>query len=135
MGTRRVARIVAFQGLYAWEEAKSCLEDLQTFAWLDEDISDESRVFAGLIIAGTLEHQMEVDEQIKSHLKRWTFDRLAKVDLAILRTSVYSLMHQKDIPASVTIDEAVEISKKFASKDSYRFINGILDGIRKSILS
>ena len=82
-----------------------------------------------------LENIRSLDDQIRLHLKKWSFERLSRVDLAILRTSTYALLYQKDIPFSVTIDEAVEIAKKFGSPESYRFVNGVLDGIRKATLS
>lgn len=63
--------------------------------------------------------------------KNWDIERIAKVDLAILRTSIYALQFNKEIPATVTIDEAIEIAKQFGSDDSYKFINGILDSVRK----
>lgn len=133
MGTRHSARIAAVQGLYAWEETKCSLEYLQSFDWLDKDIGEAARTFARLLIAGTLEHIREIDEKIRLHLHNWSFDRLTRVDLAILRIGVYALLYQPDIPLPVTIDEAVEIAKKFGSSDSSRFVNGVLDGILKSV--
>lgn len=135
MGSRRQARIATFQALYAWEETKRDAGELLTFDWLEKPPSDEASVFASLLIRGTLDRLPEVDEAIKLHLKRWSFDRLSRVDLAVLRTSAYALLFQTDIPASVTIDEAVEIAKKFGSPESFRFVNGVLDGIRKAALS
>jgi transcription antitermination protein NusB len=135
MGMRRQARIAAFQALYAWEESRPDREELLGFGWLDRELDESTRVFASLITAGTLDHLDEVDGLIRTHLKKWSFERLTKVDLAILRTSAYALVRQEDIPASVTIDEAVEIAKKFGSPESYRFVNGVLDGIRKAALS
>ncbi len=135
MGTRRQGRIVAIQGLYAWEEGKNSIEELMQMEWLDEKLSDKVKAFAGMLIAGTLENKDEIDEHIKAHLKHWSFDRLAKVDLSILRSSVYAMIYQPDIPISVTIDEAVEIAKQFGSPESYRFVNGVLDSIRGTILS
>jgi N utilization substance protein B len=72
-----------------------------------------------------------VDRSIIRQLEHWDFSRLNKVDLAILRISAYCLLFQSDIPPSVTIDEAIDIAKEFGTDDSYRFINGVLDGIRK----
>lgn len=135
MGERRKARIAAFQGVYAWEDSKMAIIELQSLEWMDTAISVEARTFAAILIAGTLEQIAVIDERIKQNLKNWTFDRISKVDLALLRTSTYALIFQKDIPASVTINEAVEIAKKFGSSESYRFVNGILDGIRKADLS
>ncbi len=135
MGARRHARIAAFQALYAWEEAHSDTEALLGFDWLDKKLDEQAMVFASLIIGGTLENIKSIDDQIRLHLKKWSFERLSRVDLAIIRTSAYALLYQKDIPSSVTIDEAVEIAKKFGSPESYRFVNGVLDGIRKATLS
>ncbi len=135
MGIRRQARIAAFQALYAWDESHPDKEDLLGFGWIDRDMDEPTKAFAALLVLGTLDNLDEIDDQIRINLKKWSFERLAKVDLALLRTSAYALMHQNDIPASVTIDEAVEIAKKFGSPESYRFVNGVLDGIRKAALS
>jgi N utilization substance protein B len=70
---------------------------------------------------------------IRKHLQNWDFSRLNKVDLAVLRISVYALMYQPDTAPSIIINEAIGISKEFGTDDSYRFINGVLDGIRKSL--
>jgi N utilization substance protein B len=135
MGIRRKGRILAFQALYAHELSGIGLAELQAFAWLDpedlERVQEESRDFARLLIAGTLEKLADVDACIVRQLEHWDFSRLNKVDLAILRVSVYCLLYQADIPHTVTIDEAIDIAKEFGTDDSYRFINGVLDGIRK----
>jgi N utilization substance protein B len=135
MGIRRKGRILAFQALYAHELSGTGPEELAAFSWLDPEdfarVREESRDFARLLIAGTLENLAEVDRSIVRQLEHWDFSRLNKVDLAILRISAYCLLFQADIPASVTIDEAIDIAKEFGTDDSYRFINGVLDGIRK----
>ena len=96
-------------------------------------MNQESIDFARLIAWGTIQNLTEIDEQIKTQLEHWDFSRLNKVDQALLRIGVYSLLFQKDIPASVTIDEAVDISKEYGTDESYRFVNGVLDGIRKNL--
>ena len=135
MGVRRKARIAAFQGLYAWEDSRGAVDELIRFDWLDKDIGGEARDFASMLIAGTLERVDEIDDHIRGNLKKWSFGRLSKVDLAILRVAVYALIYQGDVPEAGTIDEAVEIAKKFGSPDSFRFVNGVLDGIRRTQLS
>jgi N utilization substance protein B len=136
MASRRKARILAFQALYAWDASGTAVKDLLAFSWIDDDkrssLDEELKVFARLLIAGAIENIEEVDRQIKAHLQNWSFERLKKVDLAILRIGAYSLLFQKDIPAQITIDEAIEIAKEYGSEDSYRFINGVLDGIWKA---
>jgi N utilization substance protein B len=138
MGSRRKARIVAFQTIYSWDFSRSPLGDLLEFYWLDDEkkksIGSETLDFARLLVSGTIENIEYIDETIKQHLKNWDFSRLSRVDLALLRMSVYSLLYQREIPESVTIDEAIDIGKEFGTDDSYRFINGVLDGIRKKLL-
>jgi N utilization substance protein B len=109
------------------------IESLLQFSWIDperkEKLDTETVSFARLLIQGTLENIDLIDSSIQARLEHWDISRLSKVDLAILRMSAYALLYQNDIPKSVTIDEAVDISKKYGNSDSYRFINGVLDGI------
>lgn len=139
MGSRRKGRILAFQALYSWDYIKETPEELCRFLWLDDEKKDaygsETLVFGRYLLLGALEHLDEIDSLIKSHLEHWDFDRLSRVDLAILRMSIYSLVYQKDIPATVTIDEAIDLAKEFSSDDSYRFVNGVLDGINKDLMN
>jgi len=139
MGARRKGRILAFQALYAHELTGMPAGELVQFPWLDpqsqERLSPESRDFARLLIQGTIEKLPDIDDHIRKQLEHWDFSRLNKVDLAILRISTYCLLFQADIPPSVTIDEAIDIAREFGTDDSYRFINGVLDGIRKQHLA
>lgn len=136
MASRRKARILAFQAIYAWDSSGGKAEGILNFDWLEDDkrasLDDEVASFARLLIAGTLESIEAVDAAIDSHLQNWSFERLKRVDLAVLRIGAYSLLFQRDIPAQITIDEAIEIAKEYGSEDSYRFINGVLDGIWKT---
>jgi transcription antitermination protein NusB len=136
LASRRKARILAFQAIYAWESSGGKAEGILDFNWLEEDkrssLDEEVATFARLLIAGTLENVETVDRAINSHLQNWSFERLKRVDLAVLRIGAYSLLFQRDIPAQITIDEAIEIAKEYGSEDSYRFINGVLDGIWKT---
>jgi N utilization substance protein B len=70
---------------------------------------------------------------IKKHLKNWDLSRINKVDLALLRMSAYTLMYQAETAPSIVINEAIGISKEFGTDDSYRFINGVLDGIHRNL--
>jgi N utilization substance protein B len=137
MGGRRKGRIIAFQSLYRYDLSGAGLDELLDFSWMDNERGEappeETLLFARLLIQGVLENLGEVDDTIKGQLENWDFTRLNKVDLALLRLSVYCLLHQSDIPATVTIDEAVDISKTYGTADSYRFVNGVLDGVRKKL--
>jgi len=92
------------------------------------------RVFADPLIKGTLEHRDESDELIKKHAKNWELHRIAAVDRNILRLAIYEMLHRDDIPPVVSINEAVDIAKKFSTQDSGKFVNGILDKIKGELL-
>jgi len=123
------------QSLYSWDVSELNREQLLEFEWVDRrEGREETFAFARLIIVGVLEHIDEVDAAIKNHLEHWDISRLSKVDLAILRISAYSLLFQQDVPASVTIDEGIAIAKEYGSDESYKFVNGVLDAIRRDSL-
>ena len=134
---RRKGRILAFQALYAWEAGAAETSNILEFAWANPDLlermGDDGLAFSRIIVQGTLDHLEEIDAAITKNLKNWDFSRLNKVDLAILRISVYSLFYQKDIHPTITIDEAIDISQEFGSDESYKFINGILGAIQSAI--
>jgi len=136
MGGRRRGRIIAVQSLYRHDLSGAGLDDLLDFSWIDGErpitLADETASFARLLIQGTLENLEAVDAAIRRHLEHWDFTRLARVDLALLRVSVYCLLFQKEIPASVTIDEAVDIARAFGGPDSWRFVNGVLDAVHRA---
>ena len=137
MASRRKGRILAFQALYCWESTHPALDILLSFPWLDSEkqlsLDQSIADFSRLLIAGALENITGIDEIIKKHLQHWDFSRLNRVDLAILRMSVYSLMYQPDIAPSIVIDEAIGIAREFGTDDSFRFINGVLDSIRITV--
>lgn len=137
MGSRRKARIIAMQALFSWDYTHQEHRELLEFAWLDSErlakFENETLFFARHIVQGTLENIEEIDKKIERQLEHWNFDRLGRVDLAILRISIYALMFQQDIPYSVTIDEAIDLAKRYGSEESYRFVNGVLDGVRKQL--
>ncbi len=94
----------------------------------------ETRLFADPLIRGTLQFRAEVDEQIKKHVKNWDFNRIAAVDRNILRLAIYEMLHREDIPPVVSINEAVDIAKKFSTEDSGKFVNGILDKVKGELM-
>ena len=134
MGARRRGRILAVQALYAWDINKQPVEGLCRFEWVDpeerEDL-EEAFTFARLLLTGTLQEIEQIDELIRAQLEHWDFSRVSRVELAILRVSVYALRFQSGIPPRVVIDEAIDIAKRFSGDESYRFINGVLDAIHK----
>ena len=89
-----------------------------------------ARLFADKLIRGVLEHLADLDEKIKDYAQNWDLNRMAVVDRNILRLAIYEMLHRQDIPPIVSINEAVDIAKKFSTQDSGKFVNGILDKIK-----
>ncbi len=131
---RRKGRILAFQALYAWETGAVDTSNILEFAWatpaLLDRLGDDGLAFSRIIVQGTLDNLEKIDKTISDHLVNWDFSRLNKVDVAILRISVYALLFQKDIHPSITIDEAIDIAQEFGTDDSFRFIHGVLGTIQ-----
>src|SRR5271157_3327057 len=94
-----------------------------------------TRLFADKLIRGVVEHRTELDARIKQHAENWDLHRMAVVDRNILRLAIYEMLHREDIPPVVSINEAVDIAKKFSTEDSGKFVNGILDKVRGEIRS
>jgi N utilization substance protein B len=139
MSSRRKGRILALQALYCWESNRIPVDELMSFSWLESEkrasLDEDIAAFSRALIAGTVENVKAVDGIIKAHLQNWDISRLNRVDLALLRMSAYTLMFQDDISPSIVIDEAIGISKEFGTDESYRFINGVLDSIRRTLQS
>ncbi|MEC8405433.1 MAG: transcription antitermination factor NusB [Verrucomicrobiota bacterium] len=131
---RRDNRICVIQFLYQWELNKP--EELAdaVCAFLEgRERPRDYYSFAEELIYGAIENMGEIDEQIQAHASNWKFERIAKVDLAILRLAIHELLHRTDIPPIVSINEAIDLSKVFSNPDSKRFINGILDKMKDQI--
>ena len=136
--SRRKGRILAFQGLYSWDVGGMTKEDVLALSWVEneknEEVTDtETATFARVLIAGAIESQAKIDELIKANLKGWDFNRVNKVSLAILRLSVYSLLFQKDVPSTIVIDEAIDIAKEYGQDDAFKFVNAVLDNVKKTV--
>jgi len=128
---RREGRIAALQFLFAWSMNRpaNLAEDLRVF-FEEMEHPREHYAFGEELIHGVIERRDELDAQIKGLVHNWDFSRIAKVDLAILRLSMFEMMHRKDIPPIVSINEAIDLSKQFSNADSKRFINGVLDRLK-----
>lgn len=131
---RHEAREIILTALYQMDLNNAPLEEILKFKWVENEIAPNIKEFIKEIITGTYNNIEKIDKLIKRYSENWSFDRISPIDKAILRFSIYSLLYRKDIPYSVTIDEAIEISKKYGSEKSYQFINGVLDGIKNNEL-
>jgi N utilization substance protein B len=111
---------------------KNLAEDLRVF-FENLEGPRENYAFGEELIHGTIEHSAEIDERIKGLAQNWEFDRIAKIDLAILRLAMFEMIYRKDIPPVVSINEAIDLSKEFSNADAKRFINGILDRLKDQL--
>lgn len=159
MGKRREARERAVQFLFQQEanpaeDLESALDQFwnsQREAALAEDAGPASwgehkelppptaeeaaeRAFADPLIRGTLEHRDAIDVILQKYLKNWELHRVAAVDRNVMRLAIYEMLHRDDIPPVVSINEAVDIAKKFSTQDSGKFVNGVLDRIKADLL-
>lgn len=133
MGTRRKGRELALQALYQIDiTGDSSPGALKVFMSHFEG-SARSREFANRLVSGVLAQCEEIDHAIERSTDHWKLSRMAKVDLTILRLATYEILFCPDIPANVSMDEAIELGKRFGSGDSATFINGVLDPIAASV--
>ena len=127
MGVRREARELALQLLYALELNPIDIEEGLRLSRENSRASEGVRLFAEELVAGVMANRSAIDKKIRGQSKNWAISRMAKVDLNILRLALFELMFREDIPRNVTINEAIEVAKKFGSEESSAFINGMLD--------
>lgn len=99
---------------------------------VDLPLPTAARLFAEALVRGVTEFNAAIDQSIVAVAKNWSIDRMAPVDLSILRIGAYELLYRQDIPASVSINEAIEIAKRYGTEDSPSFINGLLDKIAQT---
>lgn len=92
------------------------------------------QLFAEPLIRGAIEHRAAIDEQIKKYAVNWDLPRIAAVDRGILRLAIYEMLYRDDIPPVVSINEAVDIAKKFSTQDSGKFVNGLLDKVKSELM-
>ena len=131
---RRDGRVVAMQYLYAWSmnPPANIANDLAVFFESCEQPRDHY-AFGEELIHGVIANIADLDSRIKGLAHNWEFDRIAKIDLAILRLAMFEMVHRKDIPPVVSINEAIDLSKQFSNSDAKRFINGILDRLKDQL--
>jgi N utilization substance protein B len=134
LSTRRKSRELALQALYQWNITRQdpfLILDQQKVNFSPADEEDE---FAQQIIVGVLEHYNHIDELIEKFSEHWRLDRISIIDRNILRMAIFELLFREDIPPRVTLNEAIDLGKRFGSEDSSAFINGILDHIQKEVI-
>jgi transcription antitermination protein NusB len=131
MGKRRKAREAAIQ-YHFWRDLHEAPERIDDF-WAMCPTKPNVREFAQPLIEGMVAHLSEIDERIRRYCENYNLDRISAVDRNVLRLAIYEMLHRDDIPPVVSINEAIELAKTFGGAESGKFVNGILDRIRKDL--
>jgi N utilization substance protein B len=129
VGTRRKSREIAIQILYQLEINEADIEDAVDTYWDAYQPSRDLKEFSSHILHGVFMHHGEIDTIISKTSNHWSLRRMPAVDRSILRAAIFEILYCPDIPLKVTIDEAIELAKKFGTEKSSAFVNGILDKV------
>jgi N utilization substance protein B len=124
--------------LYQWEVGRTSVSDVLRTFWLHQaseeaGLSDELRAFAVRLATGVSDAVGNIDPVIVESAEHWRLERMNVVDRLILRLAIYEFLHESETPARVIINEALELARTFSGDDSVRFINGVLDAIRRRL--
>jgi N utilization substance protein B len=133
MGRRTKARECALQMLYQWDVTREPMDRVAGLFWKVRTTTEATRQMAERLARGAQGDVARIDESIARASTHWRFERIAGVDRNILRIATYELMHEPQTPASVVIDEAVEMAKRFSEADSPAFVNGVLDAVMRGV--
>lgn len=130
---RKNARQGTMKLLYQMEVNNDFSEEAMEVYFGNFPYEDEETEYISSAIEKVKENVEEIDKYIKLYSEGWDIKRIAKVDLAVLRIAVYEILYRKDIPIEVSINEAIEIVKKYSTEDSFKFVNGVLGGVVRNI--
>src|SRR5690242_5176298 len=135
--SRHRARQAAVQMLYQWEVGRVSMHEVLRTFWSHPPegtpLTEDLRAFATALASGTAEHVAAIDPLIVDAADNWRIERMNVLDRLILRLAVYEFLHEPGTPGKVIINEALELARSFSADDSVRFINGILDAIRRTL--
>ena len=131
---RRLARELAVQFLYQFDVSGGSLDEALPLFWQTQpEVGDSGRKFTEELVQGVIEKRDPIDEKIAKYTENWDLPRIAAVDRNILRLAIYEMLYRDDIPPVVSINEAVDIAKKFSTRESGAFVNGILDRLKADL--
>jgi N utilization substance protein B len=134
---RRRAREAALQMLYHCEVGRASADEaIATHGEIEQATrleSPQAEQFAARLVAGTVEHADELDPVVAASAEHWRPERMAVIDRLILRMAVYQLRYMPDVPPTVVIDEAIELARRFGGEESGRFVNGVLDAVKRKL--
>lgn len=131
--SRKKARDNAFKCIYELEfDNEKNVDKLLEFCYIENENQNDEKKYIDVVVNGVKENLESIDNIILSKLKNWSMDRIAKIDLAILRLAIYEIMYMEDIPVKVTANEAVELAKLYGNNDSKSFVNGVIAKVIES---
>lgn len=133
MGRRRQSRETALQLLYTLDITRANVREVLGAGWTEKMLSPEIRDFTTTLVTGVIEHRDDIDAFIQECSTNWSLERIGMVERNILRFAIYELCFLPDIPPNVTINEAVEVAKKYGTEEAPAFINGILDRVKHGV--
>ena len=128
---RREAREKILQLLYQIDLTKAEFEEVIHTMAEEVQLEGKDLDFITNRVQGVIQHTTEIDRMLTKYLKTWSIERLSNIDRVILRMSVYEIIHDPDVPVSVTINEAIELAKIYSTDESSKFINGVLGSLIK----
>lgn len=135
MGKRRKSREHTLKILYRRDITKENIDEIIKCYWKENKINSQITSFSEQLAKGTIKNIEKIDKTIEKVSEHWSLNRMSVIDRNILRMAVQELIFIEDIPPKVTIDEAIEIAKKFGTDDSADFVNGLLDKIKNELES
>jgi N utilization substance protein B len=134
---RRRAREAALQMLYQSEVGRTGAYEAIATYWPSRDpedaLAEDAREFANAIVRGTIARIEEIDKLLAAHAQNWRVERMAVLDRIVLRMASYELLADRDTPARVVINEAIELARAYSGEESVGFVNGVLDAVRKEL--
>jgi N utilization substance protein B len=133
MASRRKSREYAMQMLYQWEVGRHTPAQVSSTFFADKRAEAEVEGFARQLFEGAVKEIDHLDRLVRGQAENWRLERMAAVDRSILRVALYELLHHPETPPAAVINEALEIARRFSGEDSVEFVNGILDGILKTL--
>ena len=133
MGSRRKSREFAMQMLYQWEICGYTPAQVQATFFANQKADADVEGFARALFEGAVMNIDQLDRLVREHAENWRLERMAAVDRNILRVALYELLHHPETPVAAVINEALEIARRFSTEDSVEFVNGVLDGVRKTL--
>jgi transcription antitermination protein NusB len=134
MGKRRQGREAALKLLYALDLTQADAPDVVNAAWVKEIVPLNVRDFVMMLVTGVGDHREEIDAVIRTWSSHWSLARIGVVERNLLRLAIFELLFRPDIPPNVTINEAVEMAKRYGAEEAWVFVNGVLDRVKHEML-